>query len=49
MREIKIVKLPNRSFSVWVDGKNLNLNKNINIGELITWLNSCIKYLIGKI
>lgn len=50
MREIKIVTLPNKSFfSVWVDGKNLNLNKDVNIGEIIKVLNACIKYLMGKI
>lgn len=49
MREVKIVSLPNKSFSLWVDGKNLNLNNDINIGKLIIWLNSCIEYLIGKI
>lgn len=49
MREIKMVKLPNKSFSVWVDGKNLNLNEDINIGEVVKLLNACIKYLIGKI
>lgn len=49
MREIKIVKLPNRSFSLWVDGKNLNLNEDINIGEVVKLLNACIKYLMGKI
>lgn len=49
MREVKIVSLPNKNFSLWVDGKNLSLNNDINIGELIIWLNSCIEYLIGKV
>lgn len=49
MREVKIVSLPNKSFSLWVDGKNLNLNNDINIGEVIKVLNACIKYLMGKI
>ena len=49
MREVKIVSLPNKSFSVWVDGKNLNLNEDINVGEVVRLLNACIKYLMCKI